>query len=68
MCQKGSVVSEDLSDILTCFVDRRKGPIPVDHVLSGIVGSQSEGKISSESIQQLTEILGPTTDVIFRVV
>jgi hypothetical protein len=51
MCEKTSIVPEDLSDILTCFVDRWKGTIPVDHVLSRIVGSQGKGKISSESIQ-----------------
>jgi len=68
MCEKASVVPEDLSDVLACFVDRRKSAIPVDHVLSGIVGGQCEGKIPSKSIQQLTEILSPTADIIFRIV
>ncbi len=66
--EKRSVVPENFSDILSCFVDRRKGAIPVDHVFAGIVGRKREREISSESIQQVPEVFGPPTDIVFRIV
>jgi len=37
-------------------------------MLSGIIGGESKGEISSESVKELSQVLGSSSDVIFGVV
>jgi len=37
-------------------------------MLSGIIGSEGKGEIPSESVQELSQVLGSSSDVIFGVV
>jgi len=37
-------------------------------MLSGIIGGEGKGEIASESVKELTQVLGPSSYVIFRVV
>jgi len=53
---------------LASFLDRWKGSIAIDHVLSGIVGGESKRQIPSKSIEELSQILGSPSDIIFGVV
>jgi hypothetical protein len=48
-----SIVPQDLADILTGFVDRRKGSVPINDTLPGVIGRERQWKVAAESVEQL---------------
>ena len=51
--EEGAVVSENLADVLSGFIERGKCLIAIDACLSRIIGRQSQRQISMEAVEQL---------------
>jgi len=66
--KKRPIVTQNLTDIALGFLDRRKGAITVDDVLSRVVGGQSKRKVAAKSVQEEPKIFRAPSDVVFGVV
>jgi len=42
--------------------------VAIHDTLSSVIGGESEGEIPSESIKELSQILGASSDIVFRVI
>lgn len=51
--EEESIIPQDLADILAGFIDRRKSSVTIDDTFSGVIGSERQGKIAPESVEQL---------------
>jgi hypothetical protein len=51
--EEESIVSQDLADIEAGFGNWRESSVPIDDMLPGVIGSERQWKVATESIEQL---------------
>jgi len=51
--EEESIIPQDLTDIVAGFVDRRKCSVTIDDTFSSVIGSECQGKVAAESVEQL---------------
>jgi hypothetical protein len=51
--EEETIIPQDLADILTGFVDRRKSSVTIDGMLPSVIGGERQWKVAAESVEQL---------------
>ena len=49
--EKESIISQDLADIVAGFGNRRKSSVTIDDMLPGVIGSERQWKVATESVE-----------------
>jgi len=66
--EEESIISQDLADVLTGFVDRRKRSVTIDHMLPRVIGGERQRKVAAKSVEQLTQVFCPSSDIVLGIV